>query len=139
MASILNEAVYLLNPAGSTISYKEDALYSVLPNDGTGDYRWVGGDGGTRVNQDGYIEQTPANLMTYSQVFTNGVWQYGSVTATDNQVIAPNGTLTGALMTISAAGHYFRQNISTTPGQVYTFSFYAKRGTASDWLIVFMI
>jgi hypothetical protein len=132
MASLLNNASLLLNPAGSIIAYEEDKILSVLPSNGTGDFTFSGGDGGTRVNQQGYIEQTPANIFTYSQTFTNGVWEYASVTATDNQVIAPNGTQTGALMTISVGGHFFRQNINAVPGGVYTFSFYAKRGTASD-------
>jgi hypothetical protein len=132
MASLLNNASLLLNPAGSIIAYEEDKIFSVLPSNGTGDFTFSGGDGGTRVNQQGYIEQTPANIFTYSETFTNGVWQYGAVTATDNQVIAPNGTQTGALMTISAGGHYFRQNVTVVPGGIYTLSFYAKRGTASD-------
>jgi len=86
MSKILNEAVYLLNPAGSTISYKEDTLYSVLPNDGTGDYTWVGGDGGTRVNQDGYIERTPANLHLKSNEFNQSPWsKTGGTTLTSGQ------------------------------------------------------
>jgi hypothetical protein len=31
MASLLNNASLLLNPAGSIISYQEDKIYSVLP------------------------------------------------------------------------------------------------------------
>jgi hypothetical protein len=63
MASLLNNASLLLNPAGSTIAYKEDKIYSVIPNNGAGDFTFSGGDGGTRVNQQGYIEQTPANNL----------------------------------------------------------------------------
>ena len=66
MASLLNNASLLLNPAGSIIAYKEDKIYPVLPNNGTCDFTFTGGDGGTRVNQDGYIEQTPANFMLNS-------------------------------------------------------------------------
>jgi hypothetical protein len=75
MASILNNASFLFNPAGSIISYEEDKVFSVLPNDGTVDGA-VGGDsgGGTRVNQQGYIEVTPVNLLTYSEDFTVGAW-----------------------------------------------------------------
>ena len=66
MSSLLNNASLLLNPAGSIISYQEDKIYSVLPKNGTGDFTFTGGDGGTRVNQQGYIEQTPANFMLNS-------------------------------------------------------------------------
>jgi hypothetical protein len=41
---------------------------------GAGDFTFSGGDGGTRVNQQGYIEQTPANLLSYSEDFTVGTW-----------------------------------------------------------------
>ena len=66
MASLLNNASLLLNPAGSIIAYEEDKILSVLPSNGTGDFTFSGGDGGTRVNQQGYIEQTPFNLFQYS-------------------------------------------------------------------------
>jgi hypothetical protein len=128
MSSLLNNASLLLNPAGSIISYQEDKIYSVLPKDGTGDFTFSGGDGGTRVNQQGYIEQTPANLMTYSEavadwtgrLFNN--WVDSSVTS--NIVIAPNGTLTGDRL----GDGYGRFNVSATaiPGQTYTYSVYLK-------------
>ena len=47
MASLLNNASLLLNPAGSIISYQEDKIYSVLPRNGAGDFTFSGGDGGT--------------------------------------------------------------------------------------------
>ena len=56
MASLLNNASLLLNPAGSIIAYEEDKILSVLPPNGAGDFAFDGGDGGTRVNQEGYIE-----------------------------------------------------------------------------------
>ena len=68
MASLLNNASLLLNPAGSIISYQEDKIYSVLPKNGTGDFTFSGGDGGTRVNQQGYVEVTPANLASNSSL-----------------------------------------------------------------------
>jgi hypothetical protein len=43
MASLLNNASLLLNPAGSTIAYKEDKINSVLPNNGAGDFTFTGG------------------------------------------------------------------------------------------------
>ena len=67
MSNILNKASLLLNPAGSSIAYKEGEILSALPNDGSGDFTFTGGNGGTRVNQQGYIESTPANFILNSE------------------------------------------------------------------------
>jgi hypothetical protein len=128
MASLLNNASLLLNPAGSIIAYEEDKILSVLPRNGAGDFTFSGGDGGTRVNQEGYIEQTPANLITYSEDFSNWTgnlfsnWINSAVTA--NFAVAPNGTLTADRL----GDGYARFNVSATaiPGQTYTFSIYLK-------------
>jgi hypothetical protein len=133
MSSLLNNASLLFNPAGSIISYQEDKIYSVIPNNGAGDFTFSGGDGGTRVNQQGYIEQTPANLMTYSEDVSNWTgnlfnnWIQNAVTS--NIVIAPNGTLTGDRL----GDGYGRFNVSATaiPGQTYTYSVYLKNVSLS--------
>ena len=140
MSSLLNNASLLLNPAGSIISYQEDKIYSVLPKDGTGDFTFSGGDGGTRVNQQGYIEQTPANLMTYSEDVSNWTgnlfnnWIQNSVTS--NIVTAPNGTLTGDRL----GDGYGRFNVSATaiPGQTYTYSVYLKNVSLSANFYVYV-
>ena len=86
MSKILNKASLLLNPAGSSIAYKEDKIYSVFPNNGDGDFNFTGGDGGTRVNQDGYIERTPANLHLKSNDFNQSPWsKTGGTTLTSGQ------------------------------------------------------
>ena len=133
MASLLNNASLLLNPAGSIISYQEDTIYSVLPKNGTGDFTFSGGDGGTRVNQQGYIEQTPANLMTYSEavadwdgnLFNN--WIPNAVTS--NSVIAPNGTLTADR--IGDGYGRFNKSATAIPSQTYTYSVYLKNVSLS--------
>ena len=140
MASLLNNASLLLNPAGSIISYQEDKIYSVLPKDGTGDFTFSGGDGGTRVNQQGYIETTPANLMTYSEaaadwdgnLFNNWL----PTTVTSDSVIAPNGTLTADRL----GDGYGRFNKSATaiPGQTYTYSVYLKNVSLSANFYVYV-
>jgi len=126
MASLLNNASLLLNPAGSIIAYEEDKIFSVLPSNGTGDFTFSGGDGGTRVNQQGYIEVTPANLLTYSEDLSNGVWtKQNSPTVTSNTVLAPNETLTADTVVI-ASGQYFYQQVSLVAGQTYTLSAYIR-------------
>jgi len=128
MASLLNNASLLLNPAGSIIAYEEDKILSVLPRNGAGDFTFSGGDGGTRVNQDGYIEQTPANLVTYSEDFSNWTGNlfnnWINLAATTDFAVAPNGTLTADRL----GDGYARFNVSATaiPGQTYTFSIYLK-------------
>ena len=128
MASLLNNASLLLNPAGSIIAYEEDKILSVLPSNGTGDFTFSGGDGGTRVNQQGYIEQTPANLVTYSEDFSNWTGNlfnnWINLAATTDFAVAPNGTLTADRL----GDGYSRFNVSATAEltQTYTFSIYLK-------------
>jgi hypothetical protein len=107
----------------------------VLPSNGTGDFTFSGGDGGTRVNQQGYIEQTPANLNTYSEKFGPGYWNNFGGTITDDSVVAPNGTTTGTTYNGSPAGTY-KTFPGIVPGQVYTVSMYVKLGTATNCVII---
>ena len=126
MASLLNNASLLLNPAGSIIAYEEDKILSVLPSNGAGDFTFSGGDGGTRVNQQGYIEVTPANLVTYSEDFTNG-WIVNA-TITSNTIANPlNGLVTAD--TITGNGYIGRQVSSIG---VNCWSVYAKSNSASN-------
>jgi hypothetical protein len=145
MASLLNNASLLLNPAGSIIAYEEDKIFSVLPSNGTGDFTFTGGDGGTRVNQQGYIESTPANLVLNSEIFSSG-WNLGATTITSNSVIAPNGTLTADSFSSNSgvAAHVVYQFFPSING-TYTFSCYVKKvnsryveikiaGSAVNWI-----
>jgi hypothetical protein len=143
MASLLNNASLLLNPAGSIISYQEDKIYSVLPKDGTGDFTFSGGDGGTRVNQQGYIETTPANLFTYSNDFTNAIWGTGGygnkATITPNALANPiSGVLDASLANFISSGTQGRLLQLMSGLQVgipYTVSMYIKAGTKSSAVV----
>ena len=135
MSSLLNNASLLLNPAGSVISYKEDKIYSVIPRNGAGDFTFTGGDGGTRVNQDGYIEQVPRNLITDSADF--GYWtKDDSLTRTDNQP-DPFGTNTAAKFSNNLPGGtpdnaYIYKSVNYIAGATYTFSLYIKGDSAGS-------
>jgi hypothetical protein len=122
MASLLNNASLLLNPAGSVISYKEDKIYSVIPRNGAGDFTFSGGDGGTRVNQQGYIEQTPFNLFQYSNAFNTSPW---SMAVTGGQT-GKDGAANAWLLTKAGATTSDLYNALTTDG-VQTFSIYVKK------------
>jgi hypothetical protein len=143
MSSLLNNASLLLNPAGSIISYQEDKIYSVLPKDGTGDFTFSGGDGGTRVNQQGYIETTPANLFTYSNDFTNAVWGTGGygnkATITPNALANPvSGVLDASLANFISSGtqgRLLQVKNGLQVGIPYTVSMYIKAGTKSSAVV----
>jgi hypothetical protein len=133
--NLLNSASILLNADERLVVYAEDTVYSQLPTNGTGDFTFTGGDGGTRVNQEGYIETTPANINTYSEYFATAGWNNYGGTITDNSVVAPNGTVTGTTFNGSSAGVY-KTFPGITVGQVYTVSMYVKLGTATNCVII---
>ena len=122
MSSLLNNASLLLNPAGSIISYQEDKIYSVLPKDGTGDFTFSGGDGGTRVNQQGYIEKTPFNLFNYSNALNTSPW-YMAVTGGQT---GKDGAANAWLLTKAGASTSDYYNTKVLDG-VQTVSFYVKK------------
>ena len=82
---------------------------------------------GTRVNEDYLIEDVPYNLAKYSESFNNWT-KFGTPTIEDNNIIAPNGTLTGAKVTRGSNATPLRLNNVTFLNQEYTFSVYAKKG-----------
>jgi hypothetical protein len=130
MASLLNNASLLLNPAGSIIAYEEDKILSVLPSNGTGDFTFSGGDGGTRVNQQGYIEVTPANLIINSETIGASPWILNDTVITANSTAAPNGTTTADTVANNGnnAFHRVYQGPFTGYGspQTMSFSLYVK-------------
>jgi len=122
MASLLNNASLLLNPAGSIIAYEEDKILSVLPSNGTGDFTFSGGDGGTRVNQQGYIEKTPFNLFNYSNALNTSPW-YMAVTGGQT---GKDGAANAWLLTKAGASTSDYYNTKVLDG-VQTVSFYIKK------------
>jgi hypothetical protein len=78
------------------------------------------------------VEEQRTNLQTYSEDFSNAVYVATNSTLTPNQVVAPDGTLTGYKLTETATtGEHFFQRPTVRPaitsGAVYTFSWYAKK------------
>ena len=124
--SLFNSASLVITPN----STQEGKLYSVIPSDGSGDLSVTRATTATRVNSAGLVELVPYNLLQYSEDLTNAIWDK-SVTITSNNIIAPNGTLTADLVTATSGNHLFQVPI-LTPSTQYTFSFYVKKGTASD-------
>ena len=73
------------------------------------------------------------NLITYSQDFDNAAWTKTNVNVTANAVAAPNGSMTADTIDDGGASgnHYLNRSTSPVSGTTYTFSIYAKAGTAS--------
>lgn len=78
------------------------------------------------------------NLLSYSQNFTSSGFWTTNMTVTPNSIIAPDGTLTGTLLT--GTGLYpnlrkYRNQLNglfVTPEQVYTHSIYVKAGNQNN-------
>jgi len=77
------------------------------------------------------IEEGRTNLVTYS-VGNGAPWEIGNVTTTANAGTAPDNTNTATLLTTTGVTHYHREVITVLPSTLYTFSFWAKRGTMTD-------
>ena len=123
--SLLDKASLIVTPN----AYKESKLYSVVPNTTLGDMDVVRATTATRVNSAGLIEVVPRNLFTYSQQIDTADWVRQGVSATANQAISPNGTLTAELLddgTAASTQHWIFQNPSLLNSTTYTISFYAK-------------
>lgn len=75
------------------------------------------------------------NLLTYTEQFDNAVWAKGSFTGTISantlETTDPLGTNTADKFTAAAINDFVSQAV-TTVAATYTYSFYAKAGTASS-------
>mgnify|MGYP003668229810 FL=1 len=136
--------------------YKAGKLYSVLPSDGTGDFTVARNSIATRVNQSGLIEEVGVNvprldysaggcpvllteiqsqnLIDYSEDFTTN-WTASGVSVTANQIISPNGNLTGSLIQSTTANVSFIEpsNSPLIIGNTYTYSVFVKKGN-NQWI-----
>jgi len=91
------------------------------------DFDFTRNSTGTRVNEDYLIEDVPYNICRNTEVFNNWT-KIGTPTIEDNNIIAPNGTLTGAKVTRGSNSTLLRLGSVTFLNQEYTFSIYAKKG-----------
>ena len=82
---------------------------------------------GTRINEEGYIEDVPYNMITYSQDLSGGSgWIIQpTVTVTNNVEIAPDGTLTADKIVSSGGTAGVYKSVTNLDG-VVTRSVYLK-------------
>jgi hypothetical protein len=80
------------------------------------------------------IEEQRTNLQTYSEQFDNAYWTTTQASITANTIVAPDGTITGDLITENTAtAEHFSQSSAVTVvnGTTYTASIYVKRTSAT--------
>jgi hypothetical protein len=133
-------------------------FYSVLPSDGTGDFDFTRGSKATRINAQGLIEivndnisrldyplidgvqkgcphhilePARANLLSYSNDFSNAAWSKGSNLLVQlNTEISPDGSLNATKFTNVAASSVFAFQLSIgSTSSVWTSSVFVKKGT----------
>jgi hypothetical protein len=125
---LLEDASLIITPNG----YKENALYTVSPNDGSGDLTVTrAGTSATRVNADGLVEIVPYNLATKSEAFESSGWSRTGLTVSPSYFTAPNGSNTAQKVIENAStGLKFAARVQLIPntiiGSIYTLSFYVK-------------
>lgn len=119
--SILEKASLVLIPSG----YKEDVLYSQVPNTSAGDFTFTRASTGTRVNADGYVEEVPWNISTYSEDFTNASYVKNNCTVTANQTNSPINTTTADQIDFGSGSGFFYNN-ATDITRPCTYSVYVK-------------
>jgi len=78
------------------------------------------------------LEPQRTNLLTQSESFES-YWIKTNITASDNEIISPDGTQNACLITDNSTDGYHNINridITPTDSNNYTRSFYVKKGTA---------
>tara|TARA_R100001443_G_scaffold10886_1_gene20570 strand:+ start:76 stop:1266 length:1191 start_codon:yes stop_codon:yes gene_type:complete len=132
---------------------KAGTLYSIKPDDGSCDLDITRSTTATRVNPSGNIETVAinepqidytdgcgclliepysTNLLTYSTGLPSGGWAGSGFAWGANSVVAPDGTTTGNLIEDFGGTSYAFNDLTLSASTSYSFSFYAKRGTATQ-------
>ena len=120
------EASLVMVPSG----YKDQKVYSSVPDDGSGDLTFSRASTATRVNSDGYIEKAQVNLLLQSNTF-NTTWlnQLGG-TITGGQS-GYDGTNDAWLLSKDTSTFRSIRQVISFAG-VVTYSAYVKAGTLSN-------
>ncbi len=123
--------------------YKSGKVYSILPNDASGDFDFTRQSIGTRVRKDGLIEEAKTvgsitNELLYSEEFTQSFWLKTNSTITANDTLAPNGTNTAdkIIPNTSNSIHQIKTNVEYN-SSIYTYSIYAKKDFYKNILVWF--
>ena len=131
-------------------------VFSVLPSSGVGDFDFSRSGSATRINSQGLIEEVAngqsrlnyplidgvvsgcpslllepsrTNLITYSEDFNGSGWLTSSLTATDNQVVSPDGTLNASKLEMTGDGS-LRNSSEISFNDGYAYSIFIKKGNS---------
>ncbi len=148
----------MINPKLALIpsAYKASKIYSVLPADGDGDFAFSRNTTATRINKDGFVEtvatnvprldytngncpellleRASTNLCVYSQSNYNDQVNWlkflapANLTITEDDIIAPDNTLSGAKIEYVNTGQdaVVTQNVTVVNGEDYVLSIWLK-------------
>ena len=134
--------------------YKTATVYSILPNNGDGDFIYERNGSATRVRKDGLIEEltvddTPrldwlnsdcpslllepqrTNIQAYSENFSGAAWTPAFSTITANSSISPNGELTAYKLETTSYVGSLNGFLQITANTEYTYSLFVKADTTS--------
>lgn len=91
---------------------------------------------GRYVGSDGVLQTAVTNLLLRSEEFDNASWTKLNCSASQNTVIAPNGTLTAETITASTSDGVAYQDVSGLQASTsYTFSIYLRADTTTNLTI----
>jgi hypothetical protein len=124
MSSFYDDASWLLIPSG----IKEDIVFAQKPTSGLGDLTFTRASDATYTDSTGVVRRSPYNLLTFSEMFSDGVYTKVATTITANTIVAPNGTLTAdkLVSTSASSSHSVYQNLGNI-GDVRTISCFVKK------------
>ena len=83
------------------------------------------------------IEESRANLCTYSEDYTNAAYTFTDISIGSNQTAAPDNANTADLLTQGTAGNassYRTAGITVSAGATISVSVFAKRSASMQWL-----
>jgi hypothetical protein len=126
------EASLVMVPSG----YKDQKVYSSVPDDGSGDLTFTRASNATRVGPDGLIEKVRTNLLTYSNTFNNVDWVNSNITLTSGQQDPFGGTTGWRYLMTSIGASYLYYNSVTINAAEMTISFWVKSNTGSSQTFV---
>jgi hypothetical protein len=99
-----------------------------------GSLEWFGSNALRITNRGLLVEGARTNLLLRSQEFESGAWTKTLCTALDNQLIAPNGLLQGAIITdTSTSGTELAQAVTVSSGATVSVFRIVKR-QSHDWV-----
>lgn len=97
-----------------------------------------------RINQDKLVEPSPYNLFSWSEDFSNSLWNKNNLTITTNIAIAPDGNNTADLYVpnTTTGEHQFNQALTSTgaailvtPTNEYNWTIYVK-SAGNDYFLL---